>query len=100
MKADATIPVRKIIAVEMGRGIICREQKIQVAVPVKVSNREASPHLRYVELSSDLVSHIMKFAAAEILEKLRCLRVADIPANVPYRFVNVAVGHSGTHPPV
>lgn len=91
MKSNAPRVCHLIVAVKIRGSIVSGQQNVQVTVAIEIAISQSAPHFRRFETSSCRSRDILKFSAAAIQEKLRRLRVTDVPANVSNGFVDVAV---------
>src|SRR5207245_7261856 len=72
--------------------VVSGNENVELTVAIEVSVSQAAPYPRFFEAAARFTSYIAKFSVSEIEEKLRRLRVADVPTDVSHRFVNVAIG--------
>ena len=100
LKTDTAISASLIVPVQIRRSVICRHQQIQIAVAIEIAIGKPSAHDRSVKTAADFPSNIAKFSSALIQKKLRRLRIAHIPANIPHRLVDVPISHRQIQPAV
>src|ERR1700737_4546890 len=91
MKANAVISRQLVVAVEIGRTVVCGQQNVQVPIAIKVGVRQTAADLGLSKSAVHVARDILEFPSAQIQEELRRLGVAHVAVNVANSFLDVSV---------
>jgi hypothetical protein len=92
LQAEGPVSVIQIVAIQIRRTRIRRDQDIQIAIVIEVPVSGAASHLRIRESAANCVRDVGESSACRLQEQLRLLREFGGP-DVPDRVVDMSVGH-------
>src|SRR5260370_20420016 len=93
MKSNALRFRRLIVAIKIRWSAVGGHQYVQVTIAVEISASQTPANFQGLKSSTHCIRCVLKFSAASIHEEMRRLSVSGVPADIPNRFVDVAIGH-------
>ena len=82
-----------VVAVKMRRAVVGRDQDIQVAVIIEITERRAAPHFRRGEVRARLGRHVAEAGATAVQQQMRWLRVRDVGPQIVDGLVDMPIYH-------